>query len=69
MADKCPVCGHDDALEGFFWLAGQGGYGIQSAPALGRVAAALIADRALPADVIDEGFSADSVGIARVREA
>ena len=28
--------------EGFFWLAGQGGYGIQTAPALARLAAGLM---------------------------
>lgn len=37
-----PVCGFDPAAEGFFWLAGQGGHGIQTAPALSALAAALI---------------------------
>jgi D-arginine dehydrogenase len=41
--DRTPVVGFDPASEGFFWLAGQGGYGIQTAPALSRLAAALIA--------------------------
>jgi D-arginine dehydrogenase len=41
--DRTPVVGFDPAAEGFFWLAGQGGYGIQTAPALSRLAAALIA--------------------------
>ena len=35
---------------GFFWLAGQGGYGVQTAPALSRVAAALITAAPLPID-------------------
>jgi D-arginine dehydrogenase len=40
--DKTPVVGFDRAQKGFFWLAGQGGYGIQTAPALSLVAAALL---------------------------
>ncbi|TDH38537.1 FAD-binding oxidoreductase [Pseudohoeflea suaedae] len=35
--DRTPVCGFDAEREGFFWLAGQGGYGIQTAPALARL--------------------------------
>ena len=42
--DRSPVCGFDAEAEGFFWLAGQGGYGIQTAPALARLAAQLVAD-------------------------
>lgn len=37
--DRTPVAGYDPVAEGFFWLAGQGGYGIQTAPALSRLAA------------------------------
>jgi D-arginine dehydrogenase len=40
--DRSPVIGFDGALPGFFWLAGQGGYGIQTAPAAARLAAALL---------------------------
>jgi D-arginine dehydrogenase len=36
---------------GFFWMAGQGGYGIQTAPAAGRLLAALVDGRAPDADV------------------
>ncbi|WP_420430507.1 NAD(P)/FAD-dependent oxidoreductase [Kordiimonas sp.] len=42
VADRTPVAGFDKDAEGFFWLAGQGGYGIQTAPALARFAAGLI---------------------------
>ncbi|WP_375499494.1 NAD(P)/FAD-dependent oxidoreductase [uncultured Jatrophihabitans sp.] len=41
VADRTPVVGFDPVAEGLFWLAGQGGYGIQTAPALARTAAAL----------------------------
>jgi D-arginine dehydrogenase len=40
--DRTPVCGFDPRTEGFFWLAGQGGYGIQTSPALARLAARLV---------------------------
>lgn len=40
--DRSPVIGFDRAAPGFFWLAGQGGYGIQTAPAAAGLAAALI---------------------------
>ncbi|MEX0957518.1 MAG: FAD-binding oxidoreductase [Rhizobiaceae bacterium] len=40
--DKTPVVGFDQNAENFFWLAGQGGYGIQTAPALSLVAAGLV---------------------------
>lgn len=43
--DRVPVIGHDPARPAFFWLAGQGGYGFQSAPAAARLAADLIAGR------------------------
>jgi D-arginine dehydrogenase len=49
--DRTPVVGFSSRREGFFWLAGQGGYGIQTAPALSRVAAALAMEKPLPADL------------------
>ncbi|WP_375388174.1 NAD(P)/FAD-dependent oxidoreductase [uncultured Amnibacterium sp.] len=39
-ADALPVVGFDADVPGFYWLAGQGGYGIQTSAALGRVVAA-----------------------------
>lgn len=58
VADRTPVVGFDADAEGFFWLAGQGGYGIQTASALARSAAALIVGEALPDDVRAEGVTA-----------
>ena len=40
-ADRTPVAGFDPHANGFFWLAGQGGYGVQTAPALSCLTAAL----------------------------
>ena len=43
--DRTPVAGFAPDIEGFFWLAGQGGYGIQTSPALSQFAADLILNR------------------------
>lgn len=40
--DRLPVYGYDPAADGFFWCAGQGGFGIQTAPAAAKLAAALL---------------------------
>jgi D-arginine dehydrogenase len=40
--DRTPVVGAEPGVEGLFWLCGQGGYGIQTAPALSRLAADLV---------------------------
>ena len=42
--DRLPVYGFDPDCEGFFWCAGQGGFGIQTAPAAARMAAQIITD-------------------------
>lgn len=56
--DRTIVCGFDSAAEGFCWLAGQGGYGIQTSPAMGRVAAALALGDGFPADLQALGVDA-----------
>jgi D-arginine dehydrogenase len=45
LPDRLPAVGYDPRAENFFWLVGQGGSGMQTAPALGRVAADLLAGR------------------------
>ena len=50
--DRTPVFGEDPRVEGFFWLAGQGGYGIQTAPALAAAVADLMTDIAPSADAL-----------------
>lgn len=69
FADRTPVAGFDETADGFFWLAGQGGYGIQTAPALSRVAAALLAADPMPSDVAELGLSAVDLAPARLRNA
>ena len=65
VADRSPVAGFDSQAEGFFWLAGQGGYGIQMAPALARAAAALVLGQALPNDILAQGVTPQDLSPAR----
>ena len=46
--DRVPVAGFDPRGDGFFWLAGQGGYGIMTAPALAAISTHLITAAPLP---------------------
>jgi D-arginine dehydrogenase len=55
--------GWDPVLEGFFWCVGQGGYGIQTAPAAGR----FVADLVLGRDAGEAGALIDAVAPARFR--
>jgi D-arginine dehydrogenase len=65
--DKAPVVGMEETAPGFFWLAGQGGYGIQTAPALARAAAKLLVEGVLPDDLLDRGVSAEDLMPLRLR--
>jgi D-arginine dehydrogenase len=51
-ADRNPVAGADPAAPGLWWLAGQGGYGIQMAPALARLAAGALTGAASVPDAL-----------------
>jgi D-arginine dehydrogenase len=63
--DRTPVAGFDDDAEGFFWLAGQGGYGIQTAPAMAHVCRSLIIDERLPAHLAAFGVTREALSPAR----
>jgi D-arginine dehydrogenase len=63
--DRTPVVGFDSSAKGFFWLVGQGGYGIQTAPALGRLAAALAQGQQVPADLVAAGVEAAPLSPSR----
>lgn len=65
--DRTPVVGYDDSIEDFFWLAGQGGYGVQTAPALSEAAAALALRQELPARLLSEGFASEALSPRRCR--
>jgi D-arginine dehydrogenase len=66
VADKNLVVGYDPAVQGFFWLAGQGGYGIQTAAAAGRLAAALALERGMPEDIAALGVAEAALSPARL---
>ena len=51
--DRLPVIGPDAANPEFFWLAGQGGFGIQTAPAAAKLAASMLLGEANPFDTVD----------------
>jgi D-arginine dehydrogenase len=59
------VGGFDDAAAGFFWCCGQGGYGIQTSPAMGEACAARLLGRPLPAHIADQGLTFDALGVRR----
>jgi len=51
VADRVPVAGFAPDAEGFFWLAGQGGYGLQTAPAMAAIVEALVTGGEWPEDM------------------
>jgi D-arginine dehydrogenase len=61
--DRSPIIGFDPVIPSFFWLAAQGGYGIQTAPAAARLAAALIREDDIPSELA--GISTASLSPAR----
>lgn len=67
VADGEPVCGFDPGQPGFFWAAALGGYGIQSAPAFGRLCAALLCGEDLPQDIASQGLQAAALHPTRAQ--
>ena len=65
VADKNLVVGYDPAVEGLFWLAGQGGYGIQTGESAGRLAASLALGKGMPADIAALGVAEAALAPAR----
>ncbi len=49
--DRAPIYGRDLSEPAFFWFAGQGGFGIQTAPAAAAIGAAILLGEALPVPV------------------
>ncbi|MET3052727.1 MULTISPECIES: FAD-binding oxidoreductase [Pseudomonas] len=67
VADGDLVIGRDPHNPAFFWLAAQGGYGIQSAAGVSQLACALLLDQALPASLLREGVEPQRLSPARFR--
>ncbi|WP_194789187.1 NAD(P)/FAD-dependent oxidoreductase [Pseudomonas sp. UFMG81] len=58
VADGDLVAGYDPKVAGLFWVAAQGGYGIQTSPAMGQASAALVRGAQLPEHLCGFGLSA-----------
>ena len=61
-ADRVPVAGFAADAPGFFWLVGQGGYGLQTAPAMAAATAALVVGTPWP-----ECLSLDAAALSPLR--
>jgi len=64
-SDRTPVSAFDPAIDGFYWLVGQGGYGIHTSDALAQAAAANIGGTAWPALLAENGLSPADIGADR----
>ena len=58
--------GYSHKINNFFWLAGQGGYGIQSSPALAKLASALALNEPPPPDILRFGLNTESISVDRL---
>jgi D-arginine dehydrogenase len=67
VADRSPVVGFDPHQPEFFWHAALGGYGIQTAPALSRAAAALVMGRSIGDDLLSFGVTEVALSPRRLR--
>jgi D-arginine dehydrogenase len=61
VADRTPTAGFAPDAPGFFWLAGQGGYGLQTAPAMAAIAEALATGAAWPAGLAALGVTPELI--------
>lgn len=66
VADELPVIGAAADAPGFFWVAGQGGAGFQTAPALSRIAAAAVLGQPFPEEAAAAGLSFATFAPARL---
>jgi len=67
VADGDLVGGYDATQAGFFWLAAQGGYGIQTSAAMGEACAALARRLPIPNHISDVGLDAAMLSPTRLR--
>ncbi|MGF6130344.1 D-arginine dehydrogenase [Pseudomonas frederiksbergensis] len=66
VADGDLLAGFDTKVPGLFWVAAQGGYGIQTSPAMGQASAALVRGEALPEQLSRFGLDAAMLSPARL---
>ncbi|MGV9870974.1 NAD(P)/FAD-dependent oxidoreductase [Rhodococcus koreensis] len=65
VADRSPVVGYNPEGDGFFWFAGQGGYGIQICDGLARTGASLVRGEGIPDDVAAKGVQLSDLAVDR----
>lgn len=63
--DRSPAIGYDPAVAGFFWLAGQGGYGIQTSLGAAELGAALLQGKEAPSRLADLGLRPSELSPSR----
>ena len=68
LADRTPTAGFAGDAPGFFWLLGQGGYGLQTAPAMSAAVESLVTGTAWPEGLEALGVSPDSIDPARLQK-
>jgi D-arginine dehydrogenase len=68
VADGDLVGGYDPNTSGFFWVAGQGGYGIQTSPAMGEACAALVRGEPIPDRIAKFGLTREMLDPVRLVE-
>ncbi|QTT90801.1 NAD(P)/FAD-dependent oxidoreductase [Pseudomonas chlororaphis] len=66
VSDGDLLAGFDTQVPGLFWVAAQGGYGIQTSPAMGQASAALVRGEALPEQLVRFGLDAAMLSPARL---
>ena len=66
VSDGNLISGFDPQVPGLFWVAAQGGYGIQTSPAMGQASAALVRGEALPGHLAQFGLDAAMLSPARL---
>lgn len=66
-ADRVPTTGYDRECPGFYWLAGQGGYGLQTSPAMAAATASLICKLPWPAALAEANVTADQLSPDKYR--
>lgn len=67
VADRVPTAGFAPDAPGFFWLAGQGGYGLQTAPAMAHIVEAMVTGAPWPARLAEMGVTPDKIRPERLR--
>lgn len=66
VPDGMPVVGEDPTAPGFFWLAGQGGVGIMTSPAMARAIAGLVTSGRIPRDLVERGVDQEALSVQRL---